>query len=330
MRELCTQFERATGNTIKLHFEVNADLKKKIEAGEAFDVAVLNPPVIDALIKDGKLVAGSRADIGRSGLGAGRAKGRAEARHLIGGSLQAHAAGGESRRLSRQGRERTLFRQSARSAGHQGRDARQAQADGGRRHGRSCRARGSRHGRGGGDAHHRRARRRSGRTDSGGPADQDRFCGRLERLREGTRCSAGADPLSHRARSRADAAGQTASIRSEQTFSGMPLPASGIGSMLVSLQCRWKWWRTYEKFRPSVRGLDARRRHYDCCFGANQMGHADAVSGRQFPHSQHHAVRSRRRQGDQRLPQNRDPLGWLADQACRNQTQRPPRNHADR
>jgi molybdate transport system substrate-binding protein len=69
VQELCKQFERATGNTIKLHFEVNADLKKKIEAGETFDVAVLNPPVIDALIKDGRLVAGSRADIGRSGLG---------------------------------------------------------------------------------------------------------------------------------------------------------------------------------------------------------------------------------------------------------------------
>ena len=69
VQELCRQFERTTGNTIRLHFEVNADLKNKIEAGEVFDVAVLNPPVIDALIKDGKLVAGSRADIGRSGLG---------------------------------------------------------------------------------------------------------------------------------------------------------------------------------------------------------------------------------------------------------------------
>jgi molybdate transport system substrate-binding protein len=69
VQELCAQFERATGNTIKLHFEVNADLKRKIEAGEAFDVAVLNPPVIDALIKGGRLAAGSRADIGRSGLG---------------------------------------------------------------------------------------------------------------------------------------------------------------------------------------------------------------------------------------------------------------------
>jgi molybdate transport system substrate-binding protein len=69
VRELCSQFERATGNTIDLRFEVNSDLKKKIDAGESFDVAVLNPPVIDALIKDGKIVAGSRADIGRAGLG---------------------------------------------------------------------------------------------------------------------------------------------------------------------------------------------------------------------------------------------------------------------
>jgi len=69
VRELCSQFERATGNKIELRFEVNADLERKIEAGETFDVAVLNPPGIDALIKHGKLVAGSRADIGRAGLG---------------------------------------------------------------------------------------------------------------------------------------------------------------------------------------------------------------------------------------------------------------------
>ena len=38
------------------------------------------------------------------------------------------------------------------------------------------------------------------------------------------------------------------------------------------------------KFRAVVRGLVARGWHCDCCFGANQMGHADALSGRQFPH----------------------------------------------
>jgi molybdate transport system substrate-binding protein len=69
VRELFAQFERATVNKINLHFEVNADIQKKIEAGEAFDVAVLNPPVIEALSKEAKIVTGSRADIGRAGLG---------------------------------------------------------------------------------------------------------------------------------------------------------------------------------------------------------------------------------------------------------------------
>jgi molybdate transport system substrate-binding protein len=66
---LVTQFERASGHKVALRFEVNAELERKIKAGETFDVAVLNPPVIDELIKHAKVVAGSRADIGRAGLG---------------------------------------------------------------------------------------------------------------------------------------------------------------------------------------------------------------------------------------------------------------------
>jgi molybdate transport system substrate-binding protein len=69
VRELCAQFERATGNKIDLRFDVNADVIKKAEAGESFDVAVGNPPTIERLIKSGKIVGGSRADIGRAGLG---------------------------------------------------------------------------------------------------------------------------------------------------------------------------------------------------------------------------------------------------------------------
>jgi len=65
---LCAQFEKATGNKVDLRFGVNVDVKKKIEAGERFDVVVGNPPIVDALIKDG-LVVGPRADFGRSGLG---------------------------------------------------------------------------------------------------------------------------------------------------------------------------------------------------------------------------------------------------------------------
>jgi molybdate transport system substrate-binding protein len=66
--ELISQFERASGHKVAIRFEVNAALKRKIEAGETFDVAVLNPPVLDDLIRQGKIV-GARADIGRAGLG---------------------------------------------------------------------------------------------------------------------------------------------------------------------------------------------------------------------------------------------------------------------
>jgi molybdate transport system substrate-binding protein len=69
MRELCAQFERASGHKVALSFAVNPEVKRDIEAGAPFDVAILNPPVIDALIKEGKIVAGTRADIGRAGLG---------------------------------------------------------------------------------------------------------------------------------------------------------------------------------------------------------------------------------------------------------------------
>jgi molybdate transport system substrate-binding protein len=68
--ELGSQFERASGHKLAIRFEVNAQLKRKIEAGEAFDLAILNPPVLDELIRQGKIVADTRAHIGSAGLGA--------------------------------------------------------------------------------------------------------------------------------------------------------------------------------------------------------------------------------------------------------------------
>jgi molybdate transport system substrate-binding protein len=69
VRELCAQFERATGHKVNIQFEVNAALSRRIEAGESFDVAVLNPRPLDRAIRQGLIVADSRAVIGRIGLG---------------------------------------------------------------------------------------------------------------------------------------------------------------------------------------------------------------------------------------------------------------------
>jgi molybdate transport system substrate-binding protein len=76
--ELCRQFEQATGHRVTIEFAVNADAKKRIEAGEPFDVTVLNPPVLDQVIKSGKVAGDSRAIIGRIGLGVAVRKGAAK------------------------------------------------------------------------------------------------------------------------------------------------------------------------------------------------------------------------------------------------------------
>src|SRR5262245_39657193 len=67
--ELGARFERASGHKVAIDFAVNPAVKRRIEAGEAFDVAVLNPPVLDALIGQGKVAPATRAVIGRSGIG---------------------------------------------------------------------------------------------------------------------------------------------------------------------------------------------------------------------------------------------------------------------
>jgi len=69
VRELCAEFERSTGNAVNLVFDVNPAVVKRAEAGENFDVAVGNPATIEQLIKSGKVLPESFADIGRSGLG---------------------------------------------------------------------------------------------------------------------------------------------------------------------------------------------------------------------------------------------------------------------
>jgi molybdate transport system substrate-binding protein len=69
VRELCRRFGDAHGFTIDLAFDVNPEVIRRGEAGEPFDVAVGNPPTIEALIGSGKVVPGSLTDFGRSGLG---------------------------------------------------------------------------------------------------------------------------------------------------------------------------------------------------------------------------------------------------------------------
>jgi len=68
VRELCAQFERASGHAVDVQLDVNPEVVRRGQAGEAFDVAVGNPSTIEQLIAAGKVVVGSRAEIGSAGL----------------------------------------------------------------------------------------------------------------------------------------------------------------------------------------------------------------------------------------------------------------------
>ena len=68
INELAPEFEEATGCKLALRTAPVAELKRQIDFGDAFDVAILTPELIDALIKTGK-IAGPRTSIARSGLG---------------------------------------------------------------------------------------------------------------------------------------------------------------------------------------------------------------------------------------------------------------------
>lgn len=71
MDALGPQFENATGHKILSRYELTPAVKTLAEKGEPFDVVIANPPHIDDLIKQGKVAAGSRADIARFGVGVG-------------------------------------------------------------------------------------------------------------------------------------------------------------------------------------------------------------------------------------------------------------------
>ena len=75
LEELAPAFERQTGNRVVIEFGLAAVLKRQIEGGAPFDLAILTSAGIDDLAKQGKIDAGSRAAIARSGVGIGIKKG---------------------------------------------------------------------------------------------------------------------------------------------------------------------------------------------------------------------------------------------------------------
>jgi molybdate transport system substrate-binding protein len=72
---LAPEFEKAAEHKLVITFGASSELKSEIDRGAAFDVAILTPALIDALIKDGKASAAGRADLARAPFGLAVRKG---------------------------------------------------------------------------------------------------------------------------------------------------------------------------------------------------------------------------------------------------------------
>lgn len=69
--DLIAQFERETGHKIVVTYGLAAVLKQNFLDGTAADVLLLTGPIVEDLVKQGKVVAGSKVDVARSGVGIG-------------------------------------------------------------------------------------------------------------------------------------------------------------------------------------------------------------------------------------------------------------------
>jgi molybdate transport system substrate-binding protein len=75
MLDLAPAFERTTGAKLTITWGSTNGLLKELDAGASGDLAILTAEVIDDLIKRGKVAAGSRVDLARSGIGIAVRKG---------------------------------------------------------------------------------------------------------------------------------------------------------------------------------------------------------------------------------------------------------------
>jgi molybdate transport system substrate-binding protein len=75
LEQLQPEIDRHARSAVAISFGTSASTKQRIAAGDAFDVAILTSDVIDELVAAGRVVAASRAPLGRSGIGVGMRSG---------------------------------------------------------------------------------------------------------------------------------------------------------------------------------------------------------------------------------------------------------------
>ena len=78
MQVLLPEFQRATGNTVKVEYANIGIITERVRRGDQADLAIVSPQQWESLQKDGKVSADPRVVIGKVGLGVFVKKGAAQ------------------------------------------------------------------------------------------------------------------------------------------------------------------------------------------------------------------------------------------------------------
>jgi molybdate transport system substrate-binding protein len=67
--EVVPSFEKSSGDKVTVAFTGTANIKKRMAAGEVYDLVIAGAPDIDSFMQQGKVKTGSRTDLMKSGIG---------------------------------------------------------------------------------------------------------------------------------------------------------------------------------------------------------------------------------------------------------------------
>ncbi len=71
VHQLAERYTQATGNAVAIVSGTAGELRARLDAGERADVVILPAAGFDDLERTGRLAAGTRTDLGRTGMGVG-------------------------------------------------------------------------------------------------------------------------------------------------------------------------------------------------------------------------------------------------------------------
>ncbi len=71
LAEVGPAFERSSGHALVVTTGLNTEFERRARAGEPFDLVITGVGPLEGLVRDGLVVAGTRTDIARSGIGVG-------------------------------------------------------------------------------------------------------------------------------------------------------------------------------------------------------------------------------------------------------------------